>query len=413
MTESSASVRKRLTPLGNRNFRLFYLGYGTSLFGAGMEAVAVAFAVLDAGGSAPDLGLVIAVGVVVNVVCMLAGGVVADRFSRRAVMIVSDTVRLLAEGALAAVVIAGHPAVWMIVVLYAMHNVGYGFFTPAIAGLTPDIVDDEQLHQANVLIGFARDLGVVAGPAVAAVLIAISGPGLALAVDAATYLVSVLTLAALRLPRSTKPEPSTPLADLKGGYAAWRGQSWIWITSVTCSLFNAFVYAPFLVLGPVVAKAHLGGGDGWGVIVAAQGLGSVLAAPVLLRWSPSRPVRAIVAALAVWALPDACLALAAPVPVIAATALLGGAALALMAVVWTTLLQRRVPNDLIGRVASVDAVVSYALSPIGLLVAAVAAQATSAAAVLWAAAIWQGAMTVVLLSLPQLQRRDGGFNDQL
>jgi hypothetical protein len=153
----------------------------------------------------------------------------------------------------------------------------------------------------------------------------------------------------------------------------------------------------------VVAKEHLGGGNGWGVIVAAQGLGSVLAAPALMRWSPSRPVRAIVGALAVWMVPDACLALVAPVPVVAAAAFFGGAALALMAVVWTTLLQRRVRNDLIGRVASVDAVVSYSLSPIGLLAAAAAAEATSASGVLWTAAILQGLMTALLLSLPAIR----------
>lgn len=157
------------------------------------------------------------------------------------------------------------------------------------------------------------------------------------------------------------------------------------------------------MLGPVVAKAHLGGGHSWGLIVAAQGFGSVLAAPALLRWSPRRPLLAVVAALAVWTLPDVCLALVVPVWFTAATALLGGASLALLAVVWTTLLQRGVSGDMIGRVASVDAVVSYALSPIGLLVAATAAQATGAAGVLWTAAVCQVVLTAVLLTLPAVR----------
>src|SRR5204863_3355155 len=114
----------RLGPLRNRNFRLFYLCYGISLFGAGMAPVGVAFAVLASGGSPADLGLVIGGGVAVNVLCLLAGGVVADRFGRRGVMIVSDTLRFGAEGTFAALVLTGHPPVWAMVVLYAVHNVG-------------------------------------------------------------------------------------------------------------------------------------------------------------------------------------------------------------------------------------------------------------------------------------------------
>lgn len=403
-----ASGGSRLAVLANREFRLFYIGYGTSLIGTGMEAVAVAFAVLDNGGSSSDLGLVIAIGVVTNIVCLLAGGIVGDRFSRRAVMLASDSVRLLAQGTFAVLVLTGHPAVWTMAALYALHNVGYGFFSPAVVGLVPDLVADEQLQPANVLIGLARDTGVVAGPALAGALLAVFGPGLVLAVDAATYLVSVLALAALRLPRTVRAEASSFVAEVKEGFGAWRAKSWIWTISVACSLFNALVYAPFLVLGPVVAKGHLGGGHSWGLISAAQGLGSVLAAPVLLRWTPRRPVLAVVAALTVWALPDACLALTAPVWLISAAALLGGASLALLAVVWTTLLQRGVSSTMISRVASVDAVVSYALSPVGLLVAAAVAQATGASRVLWAAALCQAVLTAVLLTLPTVRLTDVG-----
>jgi len=392
-----------LGPLRNRDFRLFFLGYGISLFGAGMAPVGVAFAVLASGGSPADLGLVIGGGVATNVLCLLAGGVVADRFGRRGAMIVSDMVRLMAEGTFAALVLLGHPPVWAMVLLYAIHNAGYGFFTPAVAGLTPDIVERDRLQQANVLIGFAKDLGVVAGPAIAGVLIATVGPGMVLAVDAATYGLSVLALAMLRIPRYTKQTASSPLTDMRHGFYAWRAQSAIWITSVACALFNGLVYAPYLVLGPVVSAAHLGGGDSWGLIVAAQGAGSVLAAPLLLRWSPTRPVVAILVALAAWALPDACLALTAPVPLIAAAAFLGGVSLAIMSVLWTTMLQRKVSNELIGRVSSVDAVCSYALAPVGLVAASAVAETAGTASVLWAAAIWQVVSTVVLVSLPAVR----------
>ncbi len=391
-------------PLADRNFLRFYLGYVISLFGAGMESVAVAFAVLGAGGTPTELGVVIAGGVTATVVCMLAGGVAADRFGRRRVMIVSDSVRFLAEGTFAALVLFGHPSIWMMFVLYAVHSACYGFFTPAVVGLTPDLVEEEQLQRANVLIGVARDVGIVGGPAVAGVLVALAGPGLVLAIDAATYAISVVAVVSLRIPPQVRDVVSTPLGDLRAGFGAWRAQSWIWITSVTCALFNAIVYAPFLVLGPIVADEHLGGGSSWGLILAAQGVGSVVAAPLMLRWSPARPLVVVVAAWSAWALPAACLALLVAAPITAVAALLGGVGLAIYNVLWTTMLQRKVDGELLSRVSSVDAVFSYALCPIGLVVAAAVAQATGTAAVLWAAAIWQIASTVVLLSLPAVRR---------
>lgn len=396
--------RTRLGPLRSRNFRRFYIGYGTSLFGTGMERVAVAFAVLAAGGRSADLGLVFAGGVTANVLCLLAGGVVADRLGRRGVMLASDGVRFLAEGTFAALVLFGHPSVWTMVLLYAVQNAGTGFFTPALVGLTPEIVPDDQLQQANVLIGVAKDIGVVVGPAVAGLLIAVTSPGVVLAVDAGTYAVSVAALALLRIPRYVATKVRSPLGDLTDGFTAWRAQTWIWLTSVTFALFNAVVYAPFLVLGPVVSEQHLSGGSSWGLILTAQGAGSVLAAPLLLRWSPARPVVAIVVAQAAWVLPVLCLAAAVPTAPTATAAFLGGVSLAIFNAVWTTMLQRKVKSNLIARVASFDAVCSYSLSPLGLVTAASVAQVTGAGAVLWVGAAWQLASTLLLLALPAVRR---------
>lgn len=158
------------------------------------------------------------------------------------------------------------------------------------------------------------------------------------------------------------------------------------------------------MLGPIVANNHLGGGGSWGLVLAAQGVGSVVAAPLMLRWTPARPLVVIVAAWSAWALPAACLALAVPAVLTPAAAFLGGVGLAIYNVLWTTMLQRKVSAELISRASSVDAVGSYALCPVGLVVTAAVAQRTGTTNVLWAAAIWQAASTVVLLSLPAVRR---------
>ncbi|OKK04749.1 hypothetical protein AMK26_15730 [Streptomyces sp. CB03234] len=404
ITKTEVPAGSRFGPLAHRNFRRFYIGHSVSLLGTGMERVAVAFAVLGVGGSPSDLGLVIAGGVTVNILCLLAGGVVADRFGRRWVMLISDTTRFLAQGTFATLVLIGHAPVWAMFLLHAVQNIGTGFFTPAMAGLTPSIVPAAQLQRANVLIGVAKDIGVVAGPALAGLIVVATSPGIALALDAATYLVSVVAIALVKIPPYVKRATRSPLGDLREGFTAWRSQTWIWLISVTFALFNGLLYAPFLVLGPIVSEKDLGGGDSWGLILAALGAGSILVAPVLLRWSPSRPVVVIVLAQGVWALPVLCLAVPMPLPVTAAAAAAGGASLAVFNAIWTTLLQSRVDNELIARVSSFDAVCSYSLSPVGLVAAAAVAEVTGASAVLWAATVWQAVSAALLLVLPAVRR---------
>ncbi|MGI8667031.1 MAG: MFS transporter [Jatrophihabitans sp.] len=390
--------------LRQRNFRRFYLGYSTSLFGTGMEPIGVAFAVLATGGSAADLGFVLTGGVVANVLCLAAGGVVADRFGRRVVMLVSDTVRCLAEAGFAGLVLFGHPAIWTLFLLYALQYTGTGFFTPALLGLTPDIVSAEDLHQANVLNGLARDVGRVFGPAIAGLLVAASSPGVVLAIDAGTYAISVASLASLRIPAYSRQTGRSLLGDLRDGWGAWRAQRWIWVTSVKFALFNAVVLAPYLVLGPVVAKHHLGGSGSWGLILAAQGVGSVVAGPLIIRWRPARPLAVITVVQLAWALPVLCLALLLPVPVIAVAAFFAGLGSASFNAIWTTTLQRNVPTELMARVNSLDFLFSYALAPVGLVLAAAVSQQIGTTSVLLTGAGWQVVSTLAVLALPVVRQ---------
>src|SRR5450755_2406 len=138
--------------LRERNFRRFYTGYVTSLFGTSMSSVALAFAVLDGGGNAADLGYIFAAGVVPQVVFMLGGGVIADRIGRRPVMLAADAVRFTAAAALAAALFAGPPPIWLFIVLEALLGTGEAFFTPALGALTPDIAPPARLSDANALL---------------------------------------------------------------------------------------------------------------------------------------------------------------------------------------------------------------------------------------------------------------------
>ncbi len=260
--------------LRHRDFRRFYASYTTSLLGSAMSGVAVTFAVLGGGGSAAGLGCVLAAGVIPQVLFMLGGGVLADRLGRRKVMLGADAARLTAQGILAAELLLAAPPIWLIVVLSAVLGTGEAFFAPALGGLTQAIAPRDRLADANALLGVAQSATKVIGPALAGVLIGVSQPGVVIAVDAATFCVSLLSLALLRVP-AIRPGPRSPWQDLADGWRQFRAQTWPCVITVQFALFNLLTWAPYLLLGPLLARAYLGGASAWGTIMAAMALGSV------------------------------------------------------------------------------------------------------------------------------------------
>src|SRR5579875_875352 len=153
-----------LAVLAERNFRRFYIGYTTSLLGTAMSSVAIAFAVLQSGGTATELGVVFAGNIVPMVAFMLGGGVIADRLGRRPVMLTADLARCAAQGTLAAAVFLGRPDVWLFTVMAVVVGTGNAFFQPALNGLTVQIAPRGQLGDANALFGMAQPGAQVAGP---------------------------------------------------------------------------------------------------------------------------------------------------------------------------------------------------------------------------------------------------------
>src|SRR5262245_18483610 len=164
-----------------------------------MVAVALAFTVLEVGGSPSEVGLVLAARTLSLAACVLVGGVVADRISRRAVMVGADLVRLGSQRATAALLIGGAADVWSIALLAAVGGAATGFFSPASTGLLPAIVSADELQEANALRATAMSTGEILGPLLAGVQVAAAGAGWAFAVDAATFAASALLLAWLHL----------------------------------------------------------------------------------------------------------------------------------------------------------------------------------------------------------------------
>ena len=388
--------------LRGRYFRRFYLGQVTSLLGTSMSAVAVTFAVLDNGGSAADVGYVIAARILPQVALVLGGGVLADRLGRRPVMLGSDVLRCVAQAALAAALLAGRPAVWLIAVLAALVGVGEAFFMPALDGLTVEIAPRDELGNANALLGLARSATGVAGPALAGLLVAVAGPAVVVAIDAASYGVSVIALGGLRLSGTGHLRSRSLLREMADGWAEFRSRPWLCATTVQFALFNLITWAPYLVLGPVLAHAYLGGARAWGLVMSAFAAGAVLGGLAALGRRPRRPLLA--ATLATFGYPVPCLLLAlhAPVAGVAAGAFAAGAGGALAMALDTTVLQQQVPADRLSRVSSFSVFGAFAPGTLGLAIAGPVAALAGPGAVLGFGAAWAMFGTLVVLSLPSV-----------
>jgi MFS family permease len=384
----------RLGPLHERDFRRLWLGQTTSAFGSALVPVALAFAVLDLTDSASALGVVLAAGLVARVVFLLVGGVVADRLPRQRVMLAADLLRTGSQGMVAVLLLSGHARVWHLVVLFALFGAADAFFSPASTGLVPQIVSAGRIQQANALMSLSRSLAWVAGPALAGLIVAGPGPGWAFAVDAATFAVSSVSLALLRLaPDIARAARRRMRAEIRGGWLEVRRRSWVWVTIARFSVSNLAI-APVFVLGPFVAQDSLGGAKAWGLIATCSGLGAILGDAAALHYRPRRPLVAGGLAVSLWALEPAFLARPFPTAAIAVAAAAGYAGMSFSNALWFTALHERIPRESLSRVSSFDWLGSLVFQQAGYIAAGPLAAAIGTPATLLASAALQASASI-------------------
>jgi MFS family permease len=352
--------------LENRNFRLFFIGQTASQIGSSMAPVAIVFAVL-AHGTASDVGYVLAAQTVPLVVLLLIGGVVGDRVNRRTLMLQSDVLRTVAELVLGLWVLTGAPPLWGFMTLGALMGIGQAFFSPALTGIVPQMLTEDALQQGNALNGISASTGGIIGPAIAGVIVAVWSPGWAIVIDGLTYLVSVISLALVKIDWSASLQRESFIAQLREGWHELWARTWLWVVVIEFSFFNA-IAASMYVLGPVVSKQSLGGAKAWGLILAAQGAGAVLGGVVMLRYHPRRPLLVATLSTILTSMPIFFLAFRWPALIIAIAAFLEGISLSVFGVQWSTTMQREIPTELLSRLSAYDWFGSLVLLPIGMAV---------------------------------------------
>ena len=414
-------LRRRVGVLREPNFRRFYTGYSTSQLGSAMSTVAVAFAVLDSRVGATGLGFVFAANVVPQVLFMPIAGVVADRLGRRRAMLGADVLRCGAQASLAAALFVGRPPLWLFVLLAWLGGTGTAFFSPSLTALTVEMAPAGQLGNANALYGLAGSATRIAGPALGGALVAIAGPATVVAVDAASYLASVLALSLLRLPPVTPRPAATPgsaatqgpatqgqgrrslLGDMAEGWTDFRSRTWLWVTTVQFAFFNLITWAPWMLLGPVLGREYLGGAAVWGAIMAAQGGGAIVAGLLCLGRHPRRPIVVATVGTFCYALPDIPMALHATAPWVGAAAFACGAGASLSNTFFSTTLQQQVPPEMLARVSSLSLFPAYGVGVIGYAIDGPLVGVLGAQAVFGVGAIYGLLSSAVVLTLPSVR----------
>jgi len=405
-------IRRRFDILREPGFRRLFVGRTASLIGDGITPVALAFAVLDLTGSATDLGIVLAAHSLVLTALVLVGGVYADRLSPRLSMLGADLVRVASTGLMAVLLISGGAEIWHLVALYAIDGAATAFFNPASDALLPQLVPAARLQDGAALINFSRSAGRFAGPALAGIALALGSPGDALAVDAATFGVSALCLFGLRVPptalagaaEEAGTQGASFLAELREGWSEFTAHSWLWAIVIAAAVSNAVNFPAFMVLGPTVAEADLGGSSAWALIAAAMGFGAVLGAVLGLTLRPRRPLLAGETFLLLLPLPIVLLALPGPTALIALAALLAGTAGTYATVLWESTWVQHVPAAARSRVSAYDWFGSLALEPVGLALVGPIAAGIGISTTLWLAAAVILGCQLATLSVPSVRR---------
>jgi DHA3 family tetracycline resistance protein-like MFS transporter len=400
----------------NRDFRLLFSGRCVSLLGDGAFLVALAWQAYTLSNAPTALSLLGIAMTVPLIVLLLFGGAVSDRHDRRKVMLLADVARatlLVALGVLAA---SGALHLWHMVVIVALYGGAQAFFDPASDAIVPEILPASQLGQANALEQVVRPLALrLAGPALGGVVVGALGPGAAFLADAATFMFSAATLWTMSARAATPadvaevaPKAST-YRQIREGWSYVRRHVWLWGTFASAGIAYLLFMGPAEVLLPFMVKHELGGGGAQlGLVLGAGGLGAVACALAMARSGlPGQRMTFIYVAWTLATLAVAGYGLATAIWQLMLASLAFNLLETAGTVVWATMKQERVPGELLGRVSSLDWLISIGLLPVSFALTAPLSATLGVRTTLISAGLVGAAATLGGLLLPGMRALDG------
>ncbi|MGH2448950.1 MAG: MFS transporter [Chloroflexota bacterium] len=401
-----AGLPRMLEPLRQRDFALLWFGQTVSGLGDGAYQVALLWTAYAITGSASQAGLVLAAFSIPQIIFLLAGGVIGDRFSRWAIVLVSDALSAPATGAVAVLALTGHLTVTILIVLAAIFGTTSAFFGPAYNGLVPEIVPEERLQSANALIQISTSATIIVGPSLGGVLYAWTKATGAFGFDALSFVAGTLSTAFVRKPVRSGRVSESILHDLGQGWRLVRSTTWLWLSIGLASLANATGIAAYMVLLPaVIRQLHLGV-TYLALAASIVGIGAIVGSLVLAQL-PTLRHRGIIM-YAGWVGLNLTPILAGLAPgfwLIAVGSALLGVGFSSEAI-WRSLVQQLIPKEYLSRVFSLDMLGSFAFLPLGYALAGVLASTFGVREVLVAGGVLGAGLTIGGMLTPAIRKLD-------
>ena len=353
-------------PLRHASYRWLLSGVAVNSLGNGIAPVALAFAVLDLGGDASDLGVVVGLYALADVAAVLFGGVLGDRLPRTVMMQGSSALAAVAQGLVAASLVGGWSSIPLLAGLGMVNGALGALGGPSSSAITQQTVPAELLRTAITWRRISQNVAVIVGSGAAGLLVAGAGSGWALAVDAFTFAFAAACYRLVRVaPLVVPAERGSMLADVREGFAEVMRHTWLWLLILQALLYHLFYGGAQGVLGPIVVGDSLGR-PAWGWALSTMMLGFVVGGLVTLRWKPRRALYVGTWFLALTAAFPVAMALSDSLAVVLVGAFLHGFGLEIFSVGWDLSIQEQVAPDKLARVYSFDMIGSFIARPVGL-----------------------------------------------
>jgi len=398
----SPRTTSETSPWTSAPFRWLLLGRTVSSLGSAITPVALALAVLHLGGSATDLGLVVAAYALVDVVTTLFAGVLGDRFSRTLLMRGSAALACVSQVVVALSLVLGWATLPLLAVMSAVNGALSAIAGPSSRAVVPQTVPGAALPRAVSTLRLSQNTAMVLGFSLAGLLVAVFGAGWAIAVDAVTFGVAALCFAAMKVERLPAPAAQSLLGDLRSGAVEVFRHTWLWVLIVQALVYHLLYGGAQGVLGPIVVTRSYGEAA-WGWALAALMGGFMAGGVITLRYRPRRMLFAGTVFLALTACFPLAMALHVDLSVVLLGAFLHGLGLEIFSVSWDLAIQQNVPPDKLARVFAFDQVGSFVMRPVGLALTGPVAEAVGERRWLLVTAVVMAGATALALLPPSVR----------
>jgi DHA3 family tetracycline resistance protein-like MFS transporter len=391
-----------LVPLRHRDFRLLWTGQTVSSFGDNVQNVAVPFQLLALGATPLQLGIAVALDTAASIAFLLVGGAIADRVPRRTLIIASDLLGGCVVAIMALLSATGQLRIEHVYVAAVALGAADAFLRPAYTAIIADLVPGDILRAGNAARLLGRSLARIVGPTVGGLAVALGGPALAFGINALTFVFSFATLMLANPARRVLATSASLLRDIREGFGYVFSVRWLWTTILYFMLVNVAYVGQSGVMTPLLVRDVLSGNaETFGVLMSAYGVGTIVASIVVAQLTLGRPGRVM---FAFELLAAVCVLAIGWVPILPAVVVLmalTGVGLASSTVIWEAMLQRHVPEKMLGRVASIDLLGNSLINPVGpIAAAALVGSAGPAGAFVVAGAYAVALASIAFVALP-------------